>query len=123
MDDLIRLVEAMGFWGWMAVMVCTGIVVSGIVEIKKYQLKMLYKSAGDNESNKKGPESSERVEIDRYGLRVESKDGEAVTIDRRGIHVIDGNTEVNISAQPIVWGLIAFILLIAAVLFAIASFV
>lgn len=123
MDDLIRLVEAMGFWGWAAVMVCTGIVVGGIVEIKKYQLKMMYKSFADNEADKKGPKSSERVEAGRDALHVQSSDGESVTINRKGIHVIDGNTEVNISAQPIIWGLIVFIFLIAAVLFVVASFV
>ncbi len=43
MDNLIRLVEAMGFWGWMAVMVIGVVVgaciVEAVVVIRKMQIK------------------------------------------------------------------------------------
>ena len=35
MEDIIRLVEAMGFWGWMAVIACTAIITNGVVTIRK----------------------------------------------------------------------------------------
>jgi len=39
MESLIRLVEAMGFWGWMAVIACTAIVVEAVVKIKIKRMK------------------------------------------------------------------------------------
>ena len=43
MDNLIRLVEAMPFWGWMAVIsigVAIGaIAIEGIVKVKRMQIK------------------------------------------------------------------------------------
>ena len=43
MDNLIRLVKAMGFWGWMAVMVIGVVVgaciVEAVVVIRKMQIK------------------------------------------------------------------------------------
>jgi len=39
MDTLIRLVEAMDFWGWIAVMVVGGLAVEGIVKVKRMRIK------------------------------------------------------------------------------------
>ena len=43
MDNLIRLVEAMPFWGWMAVIsigvVIGAIAIEGIVKVKRMQIK------------------------------------------------------------------------------------
>lgn len=39
MDAVIRLVEAMGWPGWIAVMVVGGLIVEGIVKMKRMQIK------------------------------------------------------------------------------------
>jgi predicted DNA repair protein MutK len=39
METLIRLVEAMSFWGWIAVIVIGGLTVEGIVKVKRMQIK------------------------------------------------------------------------------------
>ena len=39
MDNLIRLVEAMSFWGWIAVIVIGVTVIEGIVKVKRMQIK------------------------------------------------------------------------------------
>ena len=39
MDTLISLVEAMDFWGWIAVMVVGGLTVEGIVKVKRMRIK------------------------------------------------------------------------------------
>jgi hypothetical protein len=39
METLIRLLEAMSFWGWMAVIVIGVLAVEGIVKVKRMQIK------------------------------------------------------------------------------------
>ncbi len=39
METLIRLLEAMTFWGWMAVIVVGGLAIEGIVKVKRMQIK------------------------------------------------------------------------------------
>jgi hypothetical protein len=39
MDNLIRFVEAMGFWGWIAVIVIGACVVEAVVVMRKMQIK------------------------------------------------------------------------------------
>jgi hypothetical protein len=39
METLIRLLEAMSFWGWMAVIVIGIVAVEGIVKVKRMQIK------------------------------------------------------------------------------------
>ncbi len=39
MEMVIRLVEAMDFWGWIAVIVIGGLIVDGIVKFKRMQIK------------------------------------------------------------------------------------
>ena len=39
MATVVELVDAMGFWGWMAVIACTALVCEAVVSIKKLQLK------------------------------------------------------------------------------------
>jgi len=39
MDTAIRLVEAMGWPGWITIMVIGGLVVEGVVKVKRMQIK------------------------------------------------------------------------------------
>ncbi len=39
MDTVIRLVEALGFWGWMAILVIGCVAIEGIVKVKRMQIK------------------------------------------------------------------------------------
>ena len=39
MGTLIQLVEAMSFWGWMAVIVIGALTIEGIVKVKRMQIK------------------------------------------------------------------------------------
>ena len=39
MDNLIRLVEGMSFWGWMAVIAIGAIAIDGILKLKRMQIK------------------------------------------------------------------------------------
>jgi len=39
METVIRLLEAMSFWGWIAVIVIGAIAIEGIVKVKRMQIK------------------------------------------------------------------------------------
>ena len=39
METLISLLEAMSFWGWIAVIVIGALTVEGIVKVKRMQIK------------------------------------------------------------------------------------
>ena len=39
MDSLIRLVEAMEFWGWITVIVVGAVAIEGIVKVKRMKIK------------------------------------------------------------------------------------
>ncbi len=39
METLINLLEAMSFWGWIAVIVIGALAVEGIVKVKRMQIK------------------------------------------------------------------------------------
>ncbi len=39
METLIHLVEALEFWGWIAIIVIGGLTVEGIVKVKRMQIK------------------------------------------------------------------------------------
>lgn len=39
MATVVEIVEAMGFWGWMAVIACTAIICEAVVSIKKLQIR------------------------------------------------------------------------------------
>ncbi len=39
MDNLVRFVEAMDTLGWVAVMVVGGLIVEGVVKVKRMQIK------------------------------------------------------------------------------------
>jgi len=39
MDAVIRLVEALGFWGWMAIVVIACVAIEGIVKVRRMQVK------------------------------------------------------------------------------------
>ncbi len=39
MSYVVEIIDAMGFWGWMAVIACTAIICEAVVSIKKLELK------------------------------------------------------------------------------------
>jgi len=39
METVIRLLEAMSFWGWIAVIVIGAVAIEGIVKVKRMQIK------------------------------------------------------------------------------------
>jgi len=39
MDKLINLLEALSFWGWIAIIVIGALAVEGIVKVKRMQIK------------------------------------------------------------------------------------
>ena len=39
METLINLLEAMSFWGWIAVIVIGALIVEGVVKVKRMQIK------------------------------------------------------------------------------------
>ena len=39
MDTFIRLLEAMPFWGWIAIIAIGALVVEGVVKVKRMQIK------------------------------------------------------------------------------------
>jgi hypothetical protein len=39
METLIRLLETMSFWGWMAIIVIGALVIEGIVKVRRMQIK------------------------------------------------------------------------------------
>ena len=39
METLIHFVEALEFWGWIAIIVIGGLTVEGIVKVKRMQIK------------------------------------------------------------------------------------
>ena len=39
METLIHLLEAMSFWGWIAIIVIGALAVEGIVKVKRMQIK------------------------------------------------------------------------------------
>ncbi len=61
MDNLIQLVEAMSFWGWIAVIAVGGIVggtaIEGIVKVKRMQIKHAERMAKINQGIDPGDEA------------------------------------------------------------------
>jgi hypothetical protein len=39
MDTVIRFVEALGMWGWIAIVIISGLAIEGIVKVKRMQIK------------------------------------------------------------------------------------
>jgi thiamine monophosphate synthase len=39
METLINLLEALSFWGWIAIIVIGGLTVEGVVKVKRMQIK------------------------------------------------------------------------------------
>ena len=39
MDTLIHFVEALEFWGWIAIIVIGGLAIDGIVKVRRMQIK------------------------------------------------------------------------------------
>ena len=39
MDTLIRLMEALGFWGWITIIVIAALLIEGIVKVIRMQIK------------------------------------------------------------------------------------
>ena len=39
MDSTIQLVQAMGFWGWITIMVVGAVAIEGYVKVKRMQIK------------------------------------------------------------------------------------
>ena len=39
MDTLINLLEALPVWGWIAIIVIGGLIVEGVVKVKRMQIK------------------------------------------------------------------------------------
>jgi hypothetical protein len=39
MDTFIDLLEALPFWGWIAIIVIGGLIVEGVVKVKRMQIK------------------------------------------------------------------------------------
>ena len=48
MDNMIQFVEALGFWGWFAVMAIGGWIVAAVVVIRKMQIKHVERMAKIN---------------------------------------------------------------------------
>ncbi len=57
MDNLIRLVEAMSFWGWIAVIVIGGLAIEGIVKVKRMKIKHVERMAKINQGIDPGDET------------------------------------------------------------------
>ena len=39
METLINLLEAMSFWGWIAIIIIGALIVEGVVKVKRMQIK------------------------------------------------------------------------------------
>jgi hypothetical protein len=39
MDTAIRLVEALGMWGWIAIVVISCVIIEGVVKVKRMEIK------------------------------------------------------------------------------------
>ncbi len=39
MDTAIRFVEALGLWGWIAIVIVGGLAIEGVVKVKRMQIK------------------------------------------------------------------------------------
>jgi hypothetical protein len=39
METVIRLLEAMDFWGWIAIIVIGSVAIEGVVKVKRMQIK------------------------------------------------------------------------------------
>ncbi len=39
MDTAIRFVEALGMWGWIAIVIIGGLAIEGVVKVKRMQIK------------------------------------------------------------------------------------
>ncbi len=57
MDTVIRLVEALGFWGWMAILVIACVAIEGIVKVKRMQIKHAERMAKIGQGIDPGDES------------------------------------------------------------------
>ena len=45
MDRLIQFVEALDTWGWIAIIVIGGLIVDGVVKVKRMQIKHIERMA------------------------------------------------------------------------------
>ncbi len=57
MDNLIRLVEGMTFWGWMAIVAIGAIAIDGILKLKRMQIKHAERKAKINQGIDPGDET------------------------------------------------------------------
>ena len=57
METLIRFMEAMSFWGWIAVIVIGGLAIEGIVKVKRMQIKHFERMAKIQQGIDPGDES------------------------------------------------------------------
>jgi hypothetical protein len=57
MDTVIRFVEALGLWGWIAVVVIGCVAIEGIVKVKRMQIKHAERMAKIGQGIDPGDES------------------------------------------------------------------
>jgi hypothetical protein len=57
METVIRLLEAMDFWGWIAVIVLGAVAIEGIVKVKRMQIKHTERMAKINQGIDPGDET------------------------------------------------------------------
>ena len=57
METVINLLEAIPFWGWIAVIVIGGISIEGIVKVKRMQVKHTERMAKINQGIDPGDET------------------------------------------------------------------
>ena len=57
METVIRLLEAMSFWGWIAVIVVGSVAIEGIVKVKRMQIKHAERMAKINQGIDPGDEA------------------------------------------------------------------
>ncbi len=117
MENLIRLVEAMGFWGWIAVIVCTAIIADKVAEVKKARYKHYEKMAkneqGISEDSTQENQDGTKVEVNKKGVYVKDGD-EEVKVSWKGVEVRDGTTHVKV---PMWWAPIGILGIIGLFLF------
>ena len=57
MDTVIRLIEALGMWGWIAIVIIAGLAIEGIVKVKRMQVKHAERMAKIGQGIDPGDES------------------------------------------------------------------
>ena len=57
METVIRLLEAMSFWGWIAVIVIGAVAIEAIVKVKRMQIKHTERMAKINQGIDPGDET------------------------------------------------------------------